>query len=251
MGAKSSPNLADVDSAWAEEEELDEDATMVAKIPMDLVALSRRGQELEKKIEEPEKHEAITARPPPPGTEASVVVAPDPPVPEDLPDEEVDLEDEEAEEEEELSAEDLDAGWEVEEERAAAADEAAGLDADARRKAAEVRAAQRKEKARAKKIAAKEKRKAKADAIRQKQKKPKKRSTPPPPRNVVTRSSSPPGGEPKRDAAKGAARAEAAQGKAPRFTKAELAARRDLNRMVLFVALVVVMGAFAIGLVRR
>jgi hypothetical protein len=254
---KSTPSLEELDSAWSDEE-YDEDATMVAKVPLDLVALSRRGTELEAKqapaAAEPEKqkHEAITARPPPQPGEASVVVdVPHHSLPkvEDIFSEEEDEEDEEPE----LAADDLDAGWDIEEERAVAADVAAGLDPDARRKAAEARAALRREKGRAKKLAAKEKRKAHSDSIKQKQKKPKKRSIPPPPRDGATDRATPSntGREPVRAQSvsrefptvppKGEARP-----LAPRGTS-----KRDLNRMVLFVALVVVLGALVIGLARR
>jgi hypothetical protein len=83
------------------------------------------------------------------------------------------------EEEAESALDDLDAGWDLEEQRAAAADVAVGLDAGARRRAAGERAAARKEKLRAKKVAAQEKRKAHSESIRQKQKKPKRqRATP-------------------------------------------------------------------------
>jgi hypothetical protein len=246
------PNLEAVDSAWSDDEELDEDATTVARVPKELVALSRRGgAEPEKKAEAPpEKHEAITARPPPIAGEASVVVG----VPhQELPKleavdkrEEVDEEDED--EEDELEADDLDAGWDIEEERAAAADVAAGLDVEARRKASEARAAQRKEKSRAKKLAARDKRKAKSDAIRLKQKKPKKRSIPPPrePREGASRSTPPA----KRDSDSPPTSREHPT-IPPAAAAATALARRDLNRMVLFVALVVVLGALVIGLARR
>jgi hypothetical protein len=249
-GDKSTPNLDELDSAWSEEE-YDEDATMVAKVPHDLVALSRRGTELETKAKapvEPEKHEAITARPPPQAGEASVVVdVPHQNLPK-LDDLFQDEEEEEQEEEEELAADDLDAGWDIEEERAVAADVAAGLDPDARRRAAEARAAQRREKGRAKKLAAKEKRKAHSDSIRQKQKKPKKRSVPPP-RDVAAERSSP--------ANTGQALATSREHPTvppepearPLATRGN--AKRDLNRMVFFVAIVVVVGALAIGLARR
>jgi hypothetical protein len=81
------------------------------------------------------------------------------------------------EEEGEPALDDLDAGWDLEEERAAAADVSIGLDVAARRRAAEERAALRKEKLRAKKLAAQGKRKARFESIREKQKKPKKRAS--------------------------------------------------------------------------
>lgn len=265
-GDKSSPSLDELDSAWSDEEGLDEDATRVAKIPLDLVALSRRGNELEAKAAPappPEKHDAITARPPPPAGEASVVV--------DVPREtvrkiesagsaETDTNGEleaSQDDDDDLEADDLDAGWDIEEERAAAADVAAGLDAEARKKAAEARAAARKEKLRAKKLAAKEKRKAHAESIRLKQKKPKKRSNPPPPRDST----------PVRGAAKAkgsssdAPRAEGRAADAPKekagtgsarpAAVVRSSARRDMTRMVFFVAMVVVIGALVIGLSRR
>jgi hypothetical protein len=256
---QSTPSLDELDSAWSEEEELDQDATMVAKVPLDLVALSRRGTELEKKPELPEKHEAITARPPPLAGEASVVVdAPHQSLPK-VPVAPFDEDDEDEDDEEELAADDLDAGWDIEEERAVAADVAAGLDAEARKKAAEARAAQRKEKLRAKKIAAKDKRKARRESIRLKQKKPRKRSVPPPRESGALSPGSPIARE-----ARGAPDAEGAtettgsrefptippkDGRASKSSA--LAARRDLNRMVLFVAIVVVIGALVIGLARR
>jgi hypothetical protein len=257
----SMPSLDELDSAWSDDDDLDEDATTVAKIPKELVAMSRRGTELESeerpaKAELPEKHEAITARPPPLAGEASVVVdAPHTAMaksaaggPEEDGDE--DDEDDDEEHEDELAADDLDAGWDVEEERAVAADVAAGLDVEARKKAAEVRAAQRKEKGRAKKIAAKEKRRAHAESIRQKQKKPKKRSTPPPREVAATRSSPP--GKGRGEGVPSATREHPTiPPKEARRGAAALAARRDLNRMVFFVALVVFFGALVIGLARR
>lgn len=256
---KSSPSLADVDSAW-NEEEYDEDATMVARVPLDLVALSRRGTELEKKPEE--KHDAITARPPPQPGEASVVVdAPH----ETLPrieaasievlgigeDDEGDL-DEPHDEDDDLVADDLDAGWDIEEERAVAADVAAGLDAEARRKAAELRAAQRRERGRAKKLAAKEKRKARADSIRLKQKKPKKRSIPPPRESAAGRTPVPAKpSKPVPEAATSSREFPTIPPKDSRPAAPLASARRDMNRMVFFVALIVVIGALVIGLARR
>ncbi len=254
---RSSPSLEELDSAWAEEgEEYDEDATMVAKVPLDLVALSRRGTELESKPRiEPERHEAITARPPPPASgEASVVVdAPHQTLPKIEVEEAEENEDEQ--DEDDLDADDLDAGWDIEEERAAAADVAAGLDPEARRKAADARAVQRRDKQRAKKLAAKEKRRARADSIRLKQKKPKKRSIPPPRPSSSARSTPP------------RAAVEAAEGsesrERPTIPPAEprgavvvapgsaSKTRRDATRMAFFVALVVVLGALAIGLMRR
>jgi hypothetical protein len=265
---KSSPNLSEVDSAWNDEEEYDEDATMVAKVPLDLVALSRRGTELEKKPE-PEKHDAITARPPPqPGAqpgEASVVIdAPHENLPRiETPSVEIraadeDDEDEEHDDDDDLVADDLDAGWDIEEERAVAADVAAGLDADARRKAAEARAAQRKEKSRAKKLAAKEKRKARADSIRLKQKKPKKRSIPPPRDSLRPAAGKVRTPVPPKPAA--AARATSPSREFPTIPPKDLhaagplassSARRDMNRMVFIVAIIVVIGALVIGLSRR
>ena len=258
---KSTPSLEELDSAWSDEE-FDEDATMVAKVPLDLVALSRRGTDLEAKgsagtVAEPEKHEAITARPPPLAGEASVVVdVPHQSLPRaaDLFQEEEDEED--GEEEPELAADDLDAGWDIEEERAVAADVAAGLDPDARRKAAEARAAHRRDKARAKKLAAREKRKAHSDSIRQKQKKPKKRSIPPPRDGSADRATpSNTGREPVREAAREPATSREFPTVPPKGEARSLAPRgtskRDLNRMVLFVALVVVLGALVIGIARR
>jgi hypothetical protein len=256
---KSSPSLADVDSAWSEEE-YDEDATMVARVPLDLVALSRRGNELEKKPEE--KHDAITARPPPQPGEASVVVdAPHESLPRiESPSVEIlaveregdDGEDEDDDEDDDLVADDLDGGWDIEEERAAAADVAAGLDPEARKKAAEARAAQRREKGRAKKLAAKEKRKARAESIRLKQKKPRKRSIPPPGRTPVpakpAKSSRPP------PAAASSSREFPTippKDSRPAAPLALASARRDMNRMIFFVAIIVVIGALVIGLARR
>jgi hypothetical protein len=270
---KSSPNLDELDSAWNDDQEpFDEEATMVAKVPLDLVALSRRGNEVETKgrAAAPEKHEAITARPPPPPPgEASVVVdAPHHSLPNlesievrtaslHLPVQEEAEEGSQAEahdDDDELVADDLDAGWDIEEERAVAADVAAGLDAEARREAAEARAALRKEKARAKKRAAKDKRKAHAESIRLKQKKPKKRSNPPPRDSAAAVRSSAPPAKAKAAAAPSKVReqrsdppAEAEVAQAP----ARAAARRDMTRMVFFVAIVVVIGALAIGLARR
>lgn len=262
-GDKSSPSLDELDSAWNDEEQLDEDATMVAKVPLDLVALSRRGIDEAKakakaEPEKPEKHDAITARPPPqPGEESVVVDAPHenlPKVEEPRVDanegEDDEEEDEEHDDDDDLVADDLDAGWDIEEERAVAADVAAGLDAEARRKAAEERAAHRKGKGRAKKLAAKEKRKARAESLRLKQKKPRKRSTPPPREAGASRSDAP---------AKMAGQAPTSRehatippkAKDSRPAAAVLAARRDMNRMVLFVAIVVVIGALVIGLARR
>ena len=75
QGDQSSPDMGSLDSAWGDDDDLDEDATKVAKIPHDLMALSRRGSALEKDQAPPEKHEAITARPPPvEAAVASVVV---------------------------------------------------------------------------------------------------------------------------------------------------------------------------------
>jgi hypothetical protein len=276
-----SPSLEELDSAWSDEEEYDEEATRVAKIPLDLVALSRRGPELEAKGKPaPEKHEAITARPPPPGAgEASVVVD----VPhETLPNTLSKIEPEAAaagtdldgpDDDDDLEADDLDAGWDIEEEKAVAADLAAGLDAEARKKAAEERAAHRKEKARAKKLAAKEKRKAHAESIRLKQKKPKKRSNPPPRDSAAVRaaanakapteavkareatsrtssSSSPPKKDARPDAGARPAAGER-PGAVARPAAARALARRDMTRMIFFVAIVVVIGALVIGLSRR
>jgi hypothetical protein len=256
-GELSAPNLEDVDSHWGDDDDLDEDATTVAKIPQELMALSRRGNELEKpgaaaKKEEapPEKHDAITARPPPMAAEQSVVVdAPHETIAEAAPApapavvEEEDDEDEEDDEEA-----DLDAGWDelaaAEEKRAAAADEAAGLDAEARRKAAEERAVARKDKARAKTLAAKEKRKAKSDAQKQRQKKPKKRSIPPP---RARTDSQPPTSRQRVTGRPAPLAADAAASPSVALAKPQ----RDVLRMVFFVALVVVLGAFVIGLARR
>jgi hypothetical protein len=282
-GELSAPSLDDLDSNWGGDEEgLDEDATTVARIPQELMALSRRGNELEKpapaaKKEEapPEKHDAITARPPPIAAEQSVVV--------DAPHEKVDKapepapadpavvagdedEDDDEEEDDEDDPDETDAGWDelvaAEEKRAVAADEAAGLDAEARRKAAEERAAARaarKEKGRAKTLAAKEKRKAKADAQRQRQKKPKKRSIPPPRDGT---SPAAPGRGPnqgtaaRKDSQPPTSRQRVTGRPAPLDAGAASSAplaksQRDVLRMVLLVALVVVLGAFVIGLARR
>jgi hypothetical protein len=264
---KSSPNLSEVDSAWNDEEEYDEDATMVAKVPLDLVALSRRGTELEKKPE-PEKHDAITARPPPQPGEASVVIdAPHENLPKiETPSVEIradggdddEDEDEEHDDDDDLVADDLDAGWDIEEERAVAADVAAGLDAEARRKAAEARAAQRKEKSRAKKIAAKEKRKARADSIRSKQKKPRKRSIPPPRESIRPAAGKARTPVPPKPAASARATSPSREFPTipPKDSRAAAplvspSARRDMNRMIFIVAIIVVIGALVIGLSRR
>lgn len=264
QGDQSSPDMGSVDSAWGDDDDLDEDATRVAKIPHDLVALSRRGSALEKDQAPPEKHEAITARPPPvEAAVASVVV--------DAPHEQLpplasgsvsvslaaaddeDLDEDEDEDDDDVNADDLDAGWDIEEEKAAAADVAAGLDLEARRKAAEQRAVARKDKARAKALAAKEKRKARAEAVRQKQKKPKKRSVPPPAAgSAATRSSRPP--PPKAEATSVTSTSREHPTIPPKDSKAPLArpkAQRDLLRMVLIVAIVVALGALAIGIMRR
>jgi hypothetical protein len=249
----SSPSLDELDSSWGDDEVFDEDATMVAKVPLDLVALSRRGSELQevgKKVEEPEKHEAVTARPPP-MVEASVVVdAPHEQLPPGESRAKGDDDDDDEDDDDNLVADDLDAGWDIEEERAAAADVAAGLDAEARRRASEARAQQRKERARAKTLAAKEKRRARADEIRRKQKKPKKRSIPPPPRDA-------PGA-----IHKAVAKAESLDPpasrerptlppEASRVPDRAALAKRDTLRMVLFVAVVVVIGALTIGVMHR
>ena len=246
------PSLDELDSLWSDDDAYDEEKTMVAKVRHDLVELTRRGVDPETKgkgEEPPEKHEAITARPPPLTGEASVVVAVThesaPKIEEPAGDEEEQDEDEE----EELAADDLDAGWDIEEERAAAADVAAGLDVEARRKAAEARAVQRRDKARAKKLAAREKRKAKTDAIRQKQKKPKRRSTPPPRDAASGGSTPPPRGD--SDAPLATRERPTIPPKEARTTAAAITARRDLSRMILLVALVVLVGALVIGLARR
>lgn len=261
---QSSPSIEELDSAWADEgEEFDEDATRVAKIPMDLVALSRRGNELEAKAKpEPEKNDAITARPPPPAAgEALVVVdAPHQTVPRiQIEDDEPARDDaaggDEDEDDEDLDADDLDAGWDVEEERAAAADVAAGLDVEARRKAAEARAILRREKLRAKKLAAKEKRKARADSIKLKQKKPKKRSIPPPREGAREGREGAVAKAVDADLADSTARERPTippkEGRAPLAAPAQSGMKRDVTRMVLFVAIIVVLGALVIGLMRR
>jgi hypothetical protein len=247
-GDLSSPNLEELDSAWdSDDDDLDEDATTVQKIPKELVALSRRGTEIEqpvKKTEEPEKHEAITARPPP-NAEPSVVV--------DAPHEKLAkaqerasiADAEENEEEDEAAEEEADeVVAEAEEKRAAAADEAAGLDAEARKALAEARVSARKDKARAKTLAAKEKRKAHVDAQRQKAKKPKRRSTPPraPEEEQRASDSQPPTSR---------ARATGRPAAMPSEGSALAAQNRDVLRMVFWVAMVVVFGAFVIGLARR
>jgi hypothetical protein len=261
-GDQSSPDMGSLDSSWGDDDDLDEDATRVAKIPHDLVALSRRGSALEKDVAPPEKHEAITARPPPveaprqgPPIEtavASVVV--------DAPHEQLpplasasvaaaDEDDEDEEDDDEPNADELDAGWDVEEEKAAAADVAAGLDAEARRKAAEQRAVARKEKGRAKVLAAKEKRKARAEAVRQKQKKPRKRSVPPPAAGAAaSKSSRPPPKAEATPASREHPTIPPTESKAPVVRSG---AQRDLLRMIFIVALVVALGALAIGIMRR
>jgi hypothetical protein len=247
---ESTPSLDDLDSAWSEGE-FDDEATMVAKVRHDLVELSRRDIDTPRPGPAAAKNETITTRPPP--GEASVVI--DSSV-ESMVKVEVTVDvggdgdaegEDDDEDEDELDADALDAGWDIEEERAVAADVAAGLDPEARRKAAEERAEQRKDKMRAKKLAAKEKRKAKTDAIRQKQKKPKKRSNPPPGRSTPP----PPSRE---DAGAPLARERERETLPPaevRPTAAAIAARRSLNRMVFLVALVVLVGALVIGLARR
>ena len=257
-GDLSSPNIDDLDSAWdSDDEELDEDATTVQMIPKELVALSRRGTEEPakkaeapaKKPEEPEKHEAITARPPPPGpVEPSVVV--------DAPHEQVAQAQEQASAADEEEGEDEVVGAEAaadegvaeaEEKRAAAADEAAGLDAEARKKAAEERATARKEKQRAKTLAAREKRKAHVESQRQKAKKPRRRSLPPRESGADTEAKA-------RDSKPPSSRARVT-GRPAAMTSARpatvVAPNRDMLRMVFLVAIVVVVGAFVLGLVRR
>jgi hypothetical protein len=248
-GDLSSPNIDDLDSAWdSDDDELDEDATTVQRIPKELVALSRRGTEIEeppKKEEAPEKHEAITARPPPVGTaEPSVVV--------DAPHEQLagvqertsEVDEDEADEAR-AEREDDAAVAEAEERRAAAADEAAGLDAEARRRAAEARAAVRKDKQRAKTLAAREKRKAHVESQRQKAKKPKRRSIPPRESDAEGRAkeSKPPASR---------ERTTGRPAPMPSDNAAALVApNRDVLRMVFLVAVVVVLGALVLGLVRR
>ncbi len=249
-GDLSSPNLDELDSAWdSDDEELDEDATTVQRIPKELVALSRRGvEEAEaKKTEEPEKHEAITARPPPIGEQQPSVMV-------DAPHEKLAqaqeraslVDDEEFEAEDAAAEEEADeVVAEAEEKRAAAADEAAGLDAEAQKRAAEERIAARKEKSRAKTLAAKEKRRAHVESQRMKAKKPRKRSIPPrePEREKRASDSQPPTSR-----ARVTGRPAAMANEASALLDAP---NRDVLRMVFLVAIVVVIGALLIGLSRR
>jgi hypothetical protein len=249
------PSLPEVDAAWGDDEDYDEDATRVAKVPHALVALSRRGPELGADAAPPEKHEAITARPPPMAEgEASVVVsAPHQQLPAVAADDDEAGEAGEEDDDDDLDADELDAGWDIEEEKAAAADVAAGLDPEARRRAAEERATARREKGRAKALAAKEKRKARAEAIRQKQKKPKKRSIPPPRDSesgpAKAKSSRPPESEPEANVAEPKTLDRTHRTTVKRAKTRTL--RDDVLLMVLVVAIVVAVGALTIGLMRR
>ena len=247
----SAPDLDALDSSW-DDDELDEDATTVAKIPKDLIALARMKDHEPPPKEEapPEKHEAITARPPPLANgEGGAVNAPhtEPLVVVDAPHEKLAAADrDEADDEEDEEEEESDAAEGDEEARARAADEAAGLDEAARRKAADERAQARREKARTKTLAARERRKAKVEAQRAKQKQKKKRSIPPrapnddaPVLDAAPTSRERPTGRP---AAPDAAVVKGAGALAP---------RRDWVRMALLCAIVVIIGALIIGLARR
>jgi hypothetical protein len=241
-------DIAALDSSW-DDDDLDEDATMVAKIPRNLVELSRM-KDPEKapprEEAEPEKHEAITARPPPMGAEPSVVVdAPH----ETLAAEEKDATEAVEEEDDEDDEEEDDAAEGDEEARARAADEAAGLDVDARRKAIEERTSLRREKARAKTLAAKERRKARQEDQRLKQKKPKKRSLPPRAAGEkADRTSAVPASTPATGAA---TKTKTDPPAAPDKKRTSLAApKTDWMRMVLLVAVVILLGAVVIGLAR-
>jgi len=241
----STPDLEALDSAW-DDDDLDEDATMVAQIPKNLVALSRM-KDPEKAPPrdeaEPEKHEAITARPPPIAgapAEPSVVV--------DAPHQQIaDAAQQEATEEaaapEDDDAEISDAAEGDEEARARAADEAAGLDAEERRKAAEQRTAVRRDKARAKTIAARDRRKAKADVQRQKQKQKKKRSIPP-------RANERPAPAEPQPTSRERPTVPPARDSASPMEEPVVLPKQSWARMGIIVAVVVTIGALVIGLAR-
>jgi hypothetical protein len=254
----SAPDLSKVDSAW-DEDEFDEDATMVAQVPKNLVALSRL-KDPEKTApprEEapPEKHEAITARPPPMHEPLVMVDAPheqiaDAERPSRTGDEDEDDEEDEVEEEDDGEEDDFsDAAEGDEEARARAADEAAGLDAEARRKAVQERAAARREKARARKLAARERRKDRAAAQRLKQKQPKKRSTPPPPKPSEETATANADGPTEAEALEPTSREQPTLPPAPR--PKGLGPRRDMVRMVIIVAVVIALGALVLGLMKQ